>query len=120
MVYRVFVLSLVPCLFWGCGKSSSENSSENPESTAQILNLGNGAEPEGLDPHVVTGVPEHNILAALIEGLVAEDPKDLHPVPGVAERWEKSEDGLIWTFYLRKDAKWSSGDPVTAEDFVLS
>lgn len=120
MVYRVFVLSLVSCILLGCGKSSSENSSGNPESTAQILNLGNGAEPEGLDPHVVTGVPEHNILVALIEGLVAEDPKDLHPVPGVAERWEKSEDSLIWTFYLRKNAKWSTGDPVTAEDFVLS
>ena len=120
MIGRLFLISFVTCIFLGCGKPSSETSSNNSGSTAQILNLGNGAEPEGLDPHVVTGVPEHNILAALIEGLVAEDPKDLHPVPGVAERWEKSEDGLIWTFYLRKTAKWSTGDPVTAKDFVLS
>ena len=120
MVGRVLILNSVACIILGCGKPSSESSSSNPEYVAQILNLGNGAEPEGLDPHVVTGVPEHNILAALIEGLVAEDPKDLHPVPGVAERWEKSEDGLIWTFHLRKNAKWSTGDPVTAEDFVLS
>ena len=105
MIGRLFIISFVACIFLGCGKPSSETSSNNSGSTAQILNLGNGAEPEGLDPHVVTGVPEHNILAALIEGLVAEDPKDLHPVPGVAERWEKSEDGLIWTFYLRKSAK---------------
>ena len=68
----------------GCGKSSTSKKSDNPSVHPQILNLGNGAEPEGLDPHVVTGVPEHNVLVALIEGLVGEDPKDLHPVPGVA------------------------------------
>ena len=86
----------------------------------QVLYLGNGAEPKGLDPHVVTGVTEYNILAALLEGLVAEDPVDLHPVPGVAERWEVSADGLTYTFHLRENARWSNGDPVTAADFAYS
>jgi oligopeptide transport system substrate-binding protein len=59
-------------------------------------------------------------LHALFEGLVTEDPVDLHPVPGVAERWEISPDGLLYTFHLRATAKWSNGDPVTATDFVAS
>ncbi|MDD2765473.1 MAG: peptide ABC transporter substrate-binding protein [Opitutaceae bacterium] len=86
----------------------------------QILLWGNGAEPQDLDPQTVTGVPEHHILTALLEGLVSEDPVDLHPVPGVAERWEVSPDGLVYTFHLRAGARWSNGDPVTAQDFVRS
>ncbi len=83
----------------------------------QILHKGNGTEPTDLDPHIVTGVTEHHTIMALLEGLVTEDPVDLHPVPGVAERWDISPDGLVYTFHLRKDAKWSNGEPVTARDF---
>ncbi|NKB25327.1 MAG: peptide ABC transporter substrate-binding protein [Kiritimatiellae bacterium] len=86
----------------------------------QILHIGNGTEPQDLDPHIVTGVPEHNIISALLEGLVAEDPKTLQPIPGVAEDWEVSPDGTVYTFDLRKNAQWSNGDPVTAHDFVFS
>jgi len=85
----------------------------------QELHAANGVEPEDIDPHLTTGVAEHHIQMALFEGLVSEDPVDLHPVPGVAERWDISEDGMVYTFHLR-DAKWSNGDPITAEDFVLS
>jgi oligopeptide transport system substrate-binding protein len=73
-----------------------------------------------LDPQIVNSVGEFNVLSALLEGLVAEDPHDLHPVPGVAERWEISEDGKTYTFHLRHNAKWSNGDPVTAHDFIGS
>jgi oligopeptide transport system substrate-binding protein len=86
----------------------------------KILHLGNGDEVQDLDPQTVTGVPEHNILSALFEGLVAEDPKDLSPVPGVAERWEISPDQLVYTFHLRANARWSNGDPVVASDFIQS
>jgi oligopeptide transport system substrate-binding protein len=82
-----------------------------------ILLIGNGTEPEGLDPHVVTGIPEHHVLLTLFEGLVRMDPKDLSPIPGVAERWEASEDALTYTFHLRQDAKWSDGSPLTSKDF---
>ena len=110
---------VLTCLYCGLGCSKGSNK-DDLGGIQQILHLGNGAEPEGLDPQLVTGVPEHNIISALIEGLVTEDKDDLHPVPGVAERWEKNSDGLIWTFHLRKDAKWSNGDSVTARDFVES
>jgi len=84
---------------------------------AQILHIGNGAEPQDLDPDVVTGVTENHILMSLFEGLVSEDPVDLHPVPGVAESWDISPDGKVYTFHLRANAKWSNGDPLTAHDF---
>jgi len=86
----------------------------------QILHLGNSSEPKDLDPHIVTGVPEHNIISALLEGLVSEDPKTLEPIPGTAEAWTVSEDGLVYTFKLRQDAMWSNGHPLTAGDFVFS
>jgi oligopeptide transport system substrate-binding protein len=86
----------------------------------QILHKGNGKEVQDLDPHIVNSVSSLNIISALLEGLVSEDPHDLHPVPGVAERWEISPDEKTYTFHLRPDAKWSNGDPVTAGDFVES
>lgn len=95
----------------GCGESRMEEEG--------VLRLGNGGEPRDLDPHTVTGVPAVTIISALMEGLVTFHPEtDEIPFPGVAERWEVSEDRLQWTFYLREDARWSNGDPVTAEDFV--
>ncbi len=104
-------------LFTGCskGKSQVDIATEN-----QILLYGNKAEPQGLDPHVVEGVGEHQIIASLLEGLVTEDPKTLRPIPGQAEKWEMSPDGKTYTFHIRKNALWSNGDPVTAQDFVDS
>ncbi len=86
----------------------------------QILLVGNGAEPSDLDPHIITGIPERDIVNTLFEGLVRLDPRDLHPQPGVAESWEVSPDGRVYTFHLRGDARWSNGEPVTAEDFLAS
>jgi oligopeptide transport system substrate-binding protein len=84
------------------------------------LLIGNGAEPRDLDPHVVIAYTDYNILLALFEGLTVLDESTSRPLPGMAERWDISEDGLVYTFHLRTNAKWSNGDPVTAEDFVFS
>jgi oligopeptide transport system substrate-binding protein len=86
----------------------------------QIFHFGNGSEPQGIDPHVVTGVPEHNILIALGEGLTSSNPRGGDNLPGAAESWQISDDGLIYTFNLQKNGKWSNGDPLSAEDFVWS
>lgn len=90
----------------------------NEEPGTVIFN--NDSEPETIDPTLHTGVPDRNIVTQLFEGLTMFDPQTLAPIPGVAERWEVSQDGLIYTFYLRKDAKWSDGKPVTAKDFQYS
>jgi oligopeptide transport system substrate-binding protein len=88
--------------------------------SALVLRIGNGDEPQDLDPQTITGEPEYRILMALFEGLAEMDPKDLHPVPGLAQSWEVSPDGLVYTFHLRPNLKWSNGDPLTADDFIQS
>src|SRR5262249_41127049 len=80
----------------------------------------NETEIKSLDPHNVTGEPEHRILQAVFEGLTRLDAKTLKPLPGVAESWDVSDDKKVYTFHLRKDALWSNGQPVTAHDFVYS
>ena len=80
----------------------------------QILYIGNGTEPQDLDPHIVTGVPESKVLMALLEGLVIRNPDGPEPLPGVAKDWDISTDGKTYTFHLRDNALWSNGDYVTA------
>lgn len=84
-----------------------------------ILRWNNGAEPELVDPGVSVGSPDGNVCRMLWEGLTVNHPETLEPLPGMAERWEMSGDGLVYTFHLRK-AVWSDGRPVTAGDFVYS
>ncbi len=89
-----------------------------PAAAEQVLHRGNGAEVQTLDPHRAEGVPAGNVLRDLFEGLVIEAP-DGRLIPGTAERWEISEDGRLYRFHLRPQARWSNGDPVTAHDFVF-
>jgi oligopeptide transport system substrate-binding protein len=112
---KFICLLLVALGLFGCGSSESNVVQGNREG---ILHFGNGSEPQGLDPHVVTGIPESNIIKALFEGLVEKNPYTLEPEPGVAQRWEVSDDGLTVTFFLNTAARWSNGDPMTAEDYV--
>ncbi|WP_045394240.1 ABC transporter substrate-binding protein [Vibrio rotiferianus] len=84
----------------------------------QELVRGNGTEVATIDPHKSQGVPESHVIRDLLEGLVNQNA-DGDTIPGVAESWE-TPDNKTFTFHLRKDAKWSNGDPVTAQDFVYS
>jgi oligopeptide transport system substrate-binding protein len=123
MLWRGCGLVGLVLLWCGCGRHPAPPQAPvQPGSppAAQVLCLGNGAEPKSLDPHLVTGVAEQSILSALLEGLTSEDPHDLTPVPGVAENWDVSPDGCTYTFHLRAAAAWSNGDPVRAADFVFS
>jgi oligopeptide transport system substrate-binding protein len=82
-------------------------------------NRGNDTDPTTLDHHKTTTVAESNLMLDLYEGLVTYDA-EAAVVPGVAESWEISDDGLKYTFKLRETAKWSNGDPVKASDFVFA
>ena len=84
----------------------------------QEIVRGNGTEVATIDPHKSQGVPESHVIRDLLEGLVNQNA-DGDTIPGVAESWE-TPDNKTFTFHLRKDAKWSNGDPVTAQDFVYS
>lgn len=111
---RRLLIGLVACLLLaGCA-------GERPATLAKregIIIIGNGPEPQSLDPHVTTGTAELNIQMSLFEGLVTPDPENLDPLPGVAESWELSGDGTTFVFTLRKNALWSDGQPVVAADF---
>jgi len=88
--------------------------------TAQMVyNRGSGGDPETLDSQKTSTVVESDILLDLYEGLVTYDAK-AQIVPGVAESWSANDDGTVYTFKLRPNAKWSNGDPVKAQDFVFS
>lgn len=84
-----------------------------------VYNRGSAAEPETVDPHKTSTVYEAHVLRDLFEGLVMQDAK-AELIPGAAESWTVSDDGKVYTFKLRKDAVWSDGSPVTAEDFVYA
>ncbi|MFZ9681661.1 MAG: peptide ABC transporter substrate-binding protein [Cephaloticoccus sp.] len=101
----------------GCGKRETLVQQATRDG---IMLVGNGAEPSDLDPQTITGIPERNITATLFEGLTRNDPETLEARPGVAESWDVSPDGLVYTFHLRADAVWSDGKPVTAQDFYMS
>jgi oligopeptide transport system substrate-binding protein len=86
----------------------------------QVLRYVSGSEPESLDPQVPTGQPEARVLMAFYDSLVEYHPKTMEPIPSLAESWEPSKDGTEYTFYLRKGATFSNGEPITAKDFVYT
>jgi len=91
---------------------------ESPPPKVQELRWNNGKMQKSFDPALAAAPPETDIVRALYEGLTETDPATLQEIPGVAESWTSSEDSRIWTFRLRRDAEWSNGKPVTADDFV--
>jgi len=87
--------------------------------SAVTLNMMNGSEPGSIDPHKASGDWENRIIGDYIEGLMAEDA-NAEAIPGQAESYTISDDGLVYTFKLRDGIQWSDGEPVTAEDFVFA
>ena len=107
---RFIVLLIVALIFAGC-------SHHEPPADITICNAN---EPESLDPHIVTGVSEMRITKALFDGLTKLDPRNAAPAPGIAERWDISPDGRTYTFHLRSNVVWSTGEPITSDDVVWS
>ena len=102
----------------GCGGEKNAEKAGGSAAQASVLTRNNVTEPQSLDPHQITGVPEINVVRDLFEGLVETDAQG-KIVPAVAASWA-SDDNRVWVFKLRQDAKWSNGEPVVAEDFVYS
>src|SRR2546425_1188898 len=100
--------------------SNEEFFGKNEPPAQDVLRYITGDEPESLDPQLSSGQPESRIFMALYEGLVEYDRKNLDPVPAIAERWDENNDSSEFVFHLRKNARWSNGDPITARDFVYS
>jgi oligopeptide transport system substrate-binding protein len=100
-------LALSAC---GGGKPDSKNN------TALLLR-GNGPDPDSLDPHRARSTEAMMVLRDVFECLTRLDAKAA-PAPGAAEKWTVSDDGLVYTFTLRPNLRWSNGEPTVAEDFV--
>ncbi len=115
------VLSILLALFIA-GSTLFANGQQGDSTTADPVEfrIGNYTEPESLDPHLITGQPEHRINLALFENLVSVNPEDASALPGVAESWEVSNGGKTYTFKIRKDLVWSDGVAITAQTVVDS
>ena len=119
---RFKLVLLTVCIFVAatCVSCRRTSTPVDKATLAKILLLGNGSEPQDLDPQVCTGLADYNVLIALFEGLTCIDEKTSQAVPGVAEHWNISADGRNYTFHLRASARWSNGDNVTAYDFAYA
>lgn len=115
MSQRIFLTTLFLCcvglVIWALSFSSRGKAD---------FTFCNGDEVRTLDPAASNGQPEGRIISALFEGLCGRDARDMSPVPGIAKSWNISEDGLIYTFKLRTDARWSNGRMITADDIIWS
>lgn len=116
---RLSFLALLTVALFAPSCARRETPAEEGIRTHTLL-IGNQNEPASLDPQTFDSATDFNVISALFEGLTAYDEKTATAVPGVAERWEISPDGLIYTFHLRANARWSNGDRVTAQDFAWS
>lgn len=120
---RLLTLALAASfLLVACGppvqKSDYFGKVEAPQ--GQTLRYISGSEPESLDPQMSTGQPEARLDIALYEGLVEYHPKTMEPIPGVAESWKVNGNASEFVFLLRKNARFSNGDPITARDFAYT
>jgi oligopeptide transport system substrate-binding protein len=116
-----FALALAACGGGSDGSSRTASSADaaRASGSAAVLRRGNGPEPDSLDPQLARADSAANILRDLYEGLTVLDATGA-PAPGAAERWDVSPDGLVYTFHLRDNLRWSNGEPLTANDFVAS
>src|SRR5688500_4365610 len=118
----VYALFLVVCLVHtGCfNEQPTTYYGKSVPPRAQEFRWSDGGLPRTFDPAFAAAPPDTDAVRALFEGLTDYDPRTLAPIPAVATRWESSNEGRVWTFYLRDNARWSNGDKVTAADFVRS
>lgn len=118
--FLLFTGQLVICLTILSCSNSEQAREQSQHSSSQRLRLTIGSSPATLDPHQITGSPGYKVVTALAEPLLSMDFNTFTVGPALAERWEQSEDGLTYRFFLRESARWSNGEPVLAQDFVRS
>ena len=117
---RAGLIAAIAVFVAGCGREPSTPAAATPSTAERVLRVSQRNEPVSLDPATTTLPDEYGILRALLEGLLVPGPDGSAPRPGVAEGFEVSADGLVYTFRLRNEARWSDGQPVTAGDFVAA
>jgi peptide/nickel transport system substrate-binding protein len=114
------VAVLVALISMLTGAAGAGAQSENGEDKKLVLRIGDTNDIDGFNPFKLVEIPSFEIMDLTYDLLVDFSPKDSSPVPGLADSWEHSKDGLTWTFHLNKDAKWQDGKPVTSEDVAYT
>ena len=109
--------ALLPAAVLAAGLILPGCSRSGPPADLVIIN---GAEPETLDPAILTGQADGRVAEELFAGLTRHNPTNAAPIPDLAKDWEISPEGTVYTFHLRTNAAWSTGEPITARDFVYS
>ncbi|MEE2828538.1 MAG: peptide ABC transporter substrate-binding protein [Myxococcota bacterium] len=117
---RVLSLLALAALLLSSCQESGETAAPAASATGSTFAFAQGTEPRSLDPGLATDTSAGFLASNLFEGLLVWSADASELLPGVALRWETSQDGRVWTFHLREGAIWSNGDPVTATDFVLA
>lgn len=110
-------MAMVAGLATGCGTPGG-GKSDGDSADGKVFRYAVNTLPTTLDPTKGQSIGDNEIQHAITEGLTRNTAGDVKP--GIAESWDESEDGLTYTFHLRKDAKWSDGEPITAADFEYS
>ncbi len=110
----LLTLAMTASAFSGCSSKTP-----NTDGVAQVITYNLGAEPKTIDPALNDAVDGATVISNAFEGLARLDDKE-NPIPGVAKDWKVSQDGLNYTFNLRKEATWSDGQPVKAQDFEFA
>ena len=110
-------MAMVAGLATGCGTPGG-GKSDSDSADGKVFRYAVNTLPTTLDPTKGQSIGDNEIQHAVTEGLTRNTAGDVKP--GIAESWDESEDGLTYTFHLRKDAKWSDGEPITAADFEYS
>ena len=122
--FFVLIASLCVALLSSCTEIQKPTTepfySETAPPAKQEFRWSNGKTPKSFDPARAAAAPETDVIRALFEGLTEIDARTLKETPAAAEKWTSSDDLRTWTFTLRKDARWSNGKRVTADDFVTS
>ena len=119
-IFRINFLPLAGALLLALPGCARRETPVEAGIRTQTLLVGNAAEPADLDPQAINAFTDSNIVYTLFEALTKLDAKTSRAVPAAADRWAVSPDGLIYTFHIRPNARWSNGDPLTSDDFAYS
>jgi peptide/nickel transport system substrate-binding protein len=111
------LLAMISLLTGATGAGAQGSSGENEK---LVFRIGSSNDIDGFNPFKIVEIPSYELMGLTYDYLVGFSPKDSSPVPGLADSWETSDDGLTWTFHLNKDAKWHDGKPVTSEDVAYT
>jgi peptide/nickel transport system substrate-binding protein len=117
-ISAVAVLVALISVLAGATSVGAQGSSGEDEKL--VLRIGSTNDIDGFNPFKIVEIPSYEVMGLTYDLLVDSSPEDSSPVPGLADSWETSDDGLTWTFHLNKDARWHDGKPVTSEDVAYT